>query len=273
MPAYGRYSRIHHCFCPVSFPLHSEENEKSGSCIIISVIVDLCQYGSYIEGSQILFGDHNDKYILAQVYNDGNDDIGVTFDGSGYVRFQPQGSYQVNNIDANNNLLNEFSMISADSSGRAIVSIKNYDHRQNYVLANEVNLAESYYDSYNNKYRNDLEIKNYSTGDGTKRNANFIIMQGSHTQNMVAVRNYRAGNTTIANSIEMFGTSSGSTAGYININNNDASGNRVGGIFIGGGGMVRFYYSSLEFVKNTSRYEIWIDGQTGIVHASYLGTI
>lgn len=55
-------------------------------------------YGSYIEGSQIRFGDANGTNILARV-NDA--DTGVLFEGSGYVEFEPQGAFTVTNKDTN----------------------------------------------------------------------------------------------------------------------------------------------------------------------------
>lgn len=55
-------------------------------------------YGSYIEGTQLLFGDSSNKYITVIPNNDG-----VSFDGTGNIEFKPQETFSVRNVDANDN--------------------------------------------------------------------------------------------------------------------------------------------------------------------------
>ena len=131
-------------------------------------------YGSYIEGSQILFGDHSDKYILAQVYNDGSDDVGVTFDGSGYVRFQPQEQFTVNNLTANGDMLNQFVMSKNGASNQAYITLKNYDH-VNHLLANSIDMDERYTPSLLNR----ILLENSYTSTGTRYLSNSFLMETS----------------------------------------------------------------------------------------------
>ena len=87
-------------------------------------------YGSYIQGSQILFGDPNSNYIVVQPfdYNNDNDPDGITFDGSGYVRFRPKQKFIVQNLDTNNGVLNQFIMESYSTQyNRPHIELANYD--------------------------------------------------------------------------------------------------------------------------------------------------
>lgn len=143
-------------------------------------------YGSYIEGSQILFGDHNDKYILAQVYNDGVDNIGVTFDGTGYVRFQPQGSFVIDNLDSNSNVLNEYLMIGDTTNNRMILENHNYTYPS--VKANRVALGSSASSNY-------LSIRNYKN-DSVEKYANGIYMSQNSTSSSIQIDNYHYENGT-----------------------------------------------------------------------------
>lgn len=143
-------------------------------------------YGSYIEGSQILFGDHNDKYILAQVYNDGVDNIGVTFDGTGYVRFQPQGSFVIDNINGNSNILNEYLMVGDNTANKMILENHNFTYPS--VMANRVALGSSASSNY-------LSIRNYKN-DSVEKYANGIYMSQNSTSSSIAIDNYHYENGT-----------------------------------------------------------------------------
>lgn len=143
-------------------------------------------YGSYIEGSQILFGDHNDKYILAQVYNDGVDNIGVTFDGTGYVRFQPQGSFVIDNLNANSNILNEYLMVGDNTTNKMILENHNFTYPS--VMANRVALGSSASSNY-------LSIRNYKN-DSVEKYANGIYMSQNSTSSSIAIDNYHYENGT-----------------------------------------------------------------------------
>lgn len=143
-------------------------------------------YGSYIEGSQILFGDHNDKYILAQVYNDGVDNIGVTFDGTGYVRFQPQGSFVIDNLNSNSTILNEYLMVGDNTANKMILENHNFTYPS--VMANRVALGSSASSNY-------LAIRNYKN-DSVEKYANGIYMSQNSTSSSIAIDNYHYENGT-----------------------------------------------------------------------------
>lgn len=166
-------------------------------------------YGSYIEGSQILFGDSNDKYILAQVYNDGNNDVGVTFDGTGYVRFQPQEQFIVDNLNASNNLMNEFVLGSSGTYEQAFVTLKNYDHN-NQLLANSIDMDDNFGHSNVNYRYNRMELHNYSTKSGTQYSANVIelLADRNNTNNYIYLTNLRYHNTGNANQVTLSSSAS-----------------------------------------------------------------
>ena len=101
-------------------------------------------YGSYIQGSQILFGDPNSNYIVVEPfdYNNDNDPDGITFDGSGYVRFRPKQKYIVQNLDSNNGVLNQFIMESHSSQyNRPHIELANYDTSN--ALVNRISLLST----------------------------------------------------------------------------------------------------------------------------------
>ena len=143
-------------------------------------------YGSYIEGSQILFGDHNDKYILAQVYNDGVNDIGVTFDGTGTIRMQPQTAFYVNNLDGNGGYYNRLMMSYSGGSSNNYIEFINYDDTHN-IMANFFELDAHYV--YSGNTYNRMVFHNYNTVTGTRYSANVILMEGRENNSNFYIRN------------------------------------------------------------------------------------
>ena len=162
-------------------------------------------YGSYIEGSQILFGDHNGKYILAQVYNDGVDDVGVTFDGTGYVRFQPQESFVVENLNSSNTVLNKFLMDGA--SALNTIELSNYDMTTPTNKANRIYMGST-------STTNNVSISNYRK-DTNGDLANTIYLQWKSTESTLTLENFHydvnTGSYARVNSIGLGSRSTGST--------------------------------------------------------------
>lgn len=162
-------------------------------------------YGSYIEGSQILFGDHNGKYILAQVYNDGVDDVGVTFDGTGYVRFQPQESFVVENLNSSNTVLNKFLMDGA--SALNTIELSNYDLTTPANKANRIYIGST-------STTNNVSISNYRK-DTNGDLANTISLQWKSTESTLTLENFHydvnTGSYARVNSIGLGSRSTGST--------------------------------------------------------------
>lgn len=173
-------------------------------------------YGSYIEGSQILFGDHNNKYILAQVYNDGVDDVGVTFDGSGYVRFQPQEQFLVNNIDSYDNILNQFVLGSKGTNNQAYVALKNYDYT-NQQLANAINMDAHLTNTQFQYDYNTMQLENYETTTGTSILGNSINLTARAAYNGIQMTNYVLGSgTSMANRFTAYTQTGSKTIGLNN---------------------------------------------------------
>ena len=187
-------------------------------------------YGTDVQGSRIIFGDPNDtsgKYITAQQY-DADDDTnydGVSFDGTGYVRFQPQEQFIVNNLDANSNLLNEFILGSNGTYGQAFVTLKNYDHN-NHLLANSIDMDDNYYDTggYSTRY-NRLELENYKTSTGTQYLSNQLSLEARPSKNRTFIANklFQNGEKD-ANTIEM--QSHSTSSNYIDITNYNYNGEK-----------------------------------------------
>ena len=167
-------------------------------------------YGTEVQGSRITFGDPNDtsgKYITAQQYDaDGDTNYdGVSFDGTGYVRFQPQEQFIVNNLDGNSNLLNEFVMGSSGQWNQAFVTLKNYDH-VNHLLANAINMDERANSSYIANQYNKLVFDNYNTlSNDTQYLSNSVQLLASQKINRLWLYNKQNKNgKKDANTLEMY---------------------------------------------------------------------
>ena len=167
-------------------------------------------YGSYIEGSQILFGDHNGKYILAQVYNDCLNDIGVTFDGTGYVRFQPQESFVVENLNSSNTVLNEFLMDGA--SALNTIELSNYDLTTPANKANRIYMGST-------STTNNVSISNFRK-DTNGDLANRIYLQWKSTESTLTIENFHYDvNTGSYARVNSIGLGSGGTGSTVTISN------------------------------------------------------
>ena len=169
-------------------------------------------YGTDVQGSRIIFGDPNDtsgKYITAQQYDaDGDTNYdGVSFDGTGYVRFQPQEQFIVNNLDGNSNLLNEFVMGSSGNNSTPFITLKNYDPT-NDALANAINMDTRLQDTQSNYY-NQLSLENYETTTGTEILGNRVVLKALASTNKISLENYQIGSSTqLANEFSMYQNSS-----------------------------------------------------------------
>lgn len=212
-----------------------------------------------IYGSFLRFGDENTKYIDVAPFDFNNDNVadGVLFDGNGYIKFEPQEQFLINNVDADDHLLNSFSMIGKGTNDRASIEIVNNDHRQNYIVANAFSLTESLYDSANNVYYNETKLSNKITTSGTSYDANVLTMQGKSSQNNFLISNYKPNSNVVVNSFSM-ATGGATGSGMITIQNNDANGNRVCSLFMGSGGDIYFDFTGYIYHrKNGVRREIY----------------
>lgn len=139
--------------------------------------------GSTINGTIINFGDLSDKYITAQSFDADGDNVvdGVTFDGNGYVRFQPQEQFTVNNLTANGDTLNQFLMSSSGDNSEAYIALRNYDHLHGYILANAIELEENAQAPWNYQQNNYIYLTNYDTHTGTSNLVNYLRMSADQT--------------------------------------------------------------------------------------------
>ena len=164
-------------------------------------------YGSYIEGTQIMFGDSNDKYILARPYDADNDGTvdGILFEGTGYATFKPQEQFFVDNVDSNGNSLNSFKL------GTYLDT--------NDVVYNEIDLVNMYYNGnyeanslqlISNATRNRTYIRNRKRDDSGTANYVMLTQTGS-TSSEIQLFNYSYNTTYAGNAIYMQSTPSGNT--------------------------------------------------------------
>ena len=226
-------------------------------------------YGSYIEGSQILFGDSNNKYILAEVYLDNNNNpSGITFDGSGNVRFRPQGVFEVLNLDSNSNIMSRFAV--GKTTGNNYVTFYNND--QNGNVMNQLGMSAGYngdnsfsfynhrlYNgatSYSNwfKFEDDgtnvkVDIKNFSYY-GSYKNGNTLSMLANSSNNIIEYDNYNYNTANKANDIVMKSDSSGNSIVLTSRNSNGVSQSYVE---IKNGDMILYSKSAIRMYSNAEQ--------------------
>jgi len=165
-------------------------------------------YGSYIEGSQMLFGDPNDKYIMVQAFDfDGDDDPdGISFDGSGYVRFQPQEEFIVNNVNSGGDVLNSLVL---DATTDNYIWLNNYRGTSG-VLANQMYMRYSpTYDS------SSVQLDNYKQ-DNTPSPGNRFRMSASSTLSQMYMYNYKYDEYNFANEVTLSSSSNGNNINIVN---------------------------------------------------------
>lgn len=186
-------------------------------------------YGSYIEGSQILFGDSSNKYILAQVYNDGTNDIGVTFDGTGTIRMKPQTEFLVKNESEDGTYKYNDVILHHDDSYNYIYLENSVGEADDYGTGNTIKMTSQ---KLSSSYRNYLDLTNYKEyTSGTFSEANQISLSvRSNLWNVIDVTNYCYDNTNKANKIYLNSDAFGQNDLYLQ--NNDTSGNIANQIYL-----------------------------------------
>lgn len=143
--------------------------------------------GSVIRGSTIIFGDVTDKYITAQPYSDG-----ITFNGTGIIRMQPQEAFFINNLTSNlENNYNQITLNKNASNSSNLAGIYNYDDTQNYLLANELSF-NAHYNNESDIYNRMLMI-NYATVSGTRYEANALKLYANDDKNELYLLNRKVG--------------------------------------------------------------------------------
>ena len=197
-------------------------------------------------GMFMRFGDINSNYIEVAPYSVNNVSQGVSFDGSGSVRFQPQNEFIVRNISANDDLYNYLYMRHQSNQNRVLIENYWYDDPQymaNYIqlISNSVNNGFS----LANKKLASAETANvitsmaYSTNQTllgfTNKiadiNANANVMQfssvGSTSTNNLSLWNYEYGSDNrSANIFEMKSDTNGNSLSLFNYVSNTL-GNKI----------------------------------------------
>lgn len=177
--------------------------DANGNAIFNSMSANIVRalqiYGSYIQGSQIVFGDpdtQGSKYITANPYSNG-----VTFDGTGSIRMQPQEAFYVYNktSDGNNNY-NAILMNKSGGASNSYIMLINYDDTQNFLTANFIEL-DAHYTSGNSVYNRTI-MRNYGTATGTRYGGNYVIMTAYADKTNLGEYNYKpTSDTYLANTI------------------------------------------------------------------------
>ena len=138
------------------------------------------------------FGSADSNYIDVAPYSVNNVPQGVSFDGTGAIRLQPQGELLIRNYSANQDILNQIQMASPTSDNRYIY-ISN--RKTNGSTANAINFMVNSTDGTR------LSLYNYRTD--TNNLANLITMNYSAVGSRnLELDNYDAGNE-VANQIRL----------------------------------------------------------------------
>lgn len=166
-------------------------------------------YGMYMR-----FGDINSNYIEVSPYSENNVPMGVSFDGSGYVRFQPQEQFIVNNLDSSDHLLNEFVLGSQGTNNQAFITLKNYDY-VNHCLANALDMDSRMVDA-DNRLTNRLNLRNIDTFADAEKLANQLLFDALASRNEIILQNRQKSVDEIANRIYMYGVNSSTSIQIVN---------------------------------------------------------
>ena len=142
-----------------------------------------------IYGSRIVFGDIDNKYIIADEYQLNGEDVGISFDGSGYVRFQPQETFEVKNTDGQYAEYNRMIMRKEGTNTGSEISFENWD-KTFFNLTNDMHMVANWNGQYSNRFR----LRNYDSKNHSDELANVIEMTssyGSTEKNNVYIANYQ----------------------------------------------------------------------------------
>jgi len=176
-----------------------------------------------IYGSFLRFGDVNSNYIDVAPYSDSNSNpLGVSFDGTGSVRFQPHESFYIYNLMSDNvHSYNSFSMAHPVSSANesSIINLLNYNP-SNQAMGNQITMASG--QTSDGLYAS-MNVSNNDVVNGTTANA--LAMSCATNTNRVTLTNYFRGTSQMSSQIWM--DSSSATAGRINIYTYNSAGNTV----------------------------------------------
>lgn len=165
-----------------------------------------------IYGSFMRFGDVSSNYIDVAPYSVDDVPQGVSFDGTGAIRMQPQGEFNLRNIDSSDNTFNRLYMRHQSNQNRVLL--------ENYVYNDSSRMA-NYEQLISNAVNNVLSLLNYNKNLSTQTLANNISIGSYTAQSSIMLANNNLGSSAPANTLTM---SSSSTANKVEIYNYDSSG-------------------------------------------------
>lgn len=165
-----------------------------------------------VYGSFLRFGSEDSNYIDVAPYSVNDNPQGVSFDGTGSIRMQPQGEFLVVNTDGTNNK-NRFVMSSL-STGANVVNLINYSPR-NYRQANQLSMTSSA-----TAPSSSFTMSNYDVTNNAQ--ANVLAMTSSTNSNQITFANRFYG--TQQNATEIVMDSINGSYGRININTYTSTG-------------------------------------------------
>lgn len=187
-----------------------------------------------IYGSFLRFGDVSSNYIDVAPYSDSNSNpLGVSFDGTGTVRFRPHGEFYVENKNASDVLLNTFKMTGKNDATQPTITIRNYSATTG-TIGNNItmsSLASESQFSLRNRLNDvnqnqiymvgttstdDNRILIYNFKKGSDKYGNQITLRSNSTQNTLLVENHRYLNDYITNQMRF---TSNATNNLIELNN------------------------------------------------------
>ena len=171
-----------------------------------------------IYGSYLCFGDYpNGKYIEATTYsNSSSVQQGVSFDGTGTIRMQPQEAFYVNNCTSDGSKYYNRIVMNKNYSATAgnTIGLTNYDDTQNYITANFIQM-NAHYVSGSSTYNRTI-IHNYATHTGESVSANLIMMEARDGVSYLYIRNRKQSGTLFANTINLSFTATQDTLSLLN---------------------------------------------------------
>lgn len=152
-------------------------------------------------GMFMRFGDESSYYIDVSPYSNG-----VSFDGTGTIRMQPQESFFINNkaVGSSSNY-NYIAMMKSGSQGQNLIQIVNNDDLHSYQNANFIYM-NAHTGSGNGT--NNLGFVNYATHTGTKYYANSFSLTANASNNIASLGNRKLNSDEVANNFSLTCSSS-----------------------------------------------------------------
>ena len=167
-----------------------------------------------IYGSFLRFGDANSNYIDVAPYSDSSSNpLGVSFDGTGAIRMQPQGEFNLRNIDSSDNTFNRLYMNHQSNQNRVL--LENYVYNDSSRMANFEQLIS-------NSVNNVFSLLNYNKNLSTQTLANNFVLASYSAYSSISMSNKNYSTSATANEFTM--TSNSSNVNTISLQNYDNTG-------------------------------------------------